>query len=107
MKDLTSTETPYNMLKVAKSKGWTDLVSTAGAYILHPTLAKLKLGLGAAKEGYKAIVDAMLDKPELVIKWKNSVDALKKGDFAKAEKQFKELDDSVKSQESAPNPNTK
>ena len=49
----------------------------------------------------------MLDKPELVIKWKNSVDALKKGDFAKAEKQFKELDDSVKSQESAPNPNTK
>ncbi len=95
MKDMLTSEAPYKMLKVAQTKGFGELAETAGAFILHPTLGKAKLGFEATKKGYKALVNAMLDKPQLAITWKRAVDELKAGDFKAAAKDFKVLEAEV------------
>jgi len=91
MKDMISTEQPAKMLKIARSKGFGELAETAGAFILHPTVGKAKLAYSAAKKAYNGLIDALLDKPQLTVTWKQAVDDLKKGNFAKADKGFKDL----------------
>ncbi len=95
MKDMVSSEVPYKMLKVAKTKGWGDLAETAGAFIIHPTLGKAKIGIQAAKQTYKSIMNAMLDKPQIAVTWKRAVDDLKKGNFEAATKGFEALKEEV------------
>lgn len=91
MKDMLTSEAPYKMLKVAKTKGWGDLFETAGAYILHPSLGKAKLAYNVGKNTFKSLMNSMLDKPQLAITWKRGVDNLKKGNFQAAAKEFEDL----------------
>lgn len=95
MKDLLQSETPYGMLKLAKQRGWGELAETAGAYIVHPTFGKAKLGYEVTKRTYKALINSLLDKPQLTFQWNQAVNDLKKGNFATAEKEFSILDKEV------------
>ncbi len=96
MKDMLSSENPAKMLKVAKQRGFTDLVETAGAYIIHPTIGKAKLAYSVSKNAFQSLVNAAIDKPQLMFTWEKAVDALKKGNFQAAEKSFASLDKQVK-----------
>ncbi len=96
MKDLLSSEKPAQMLKVAKQKGFSDLVETAGAFIIHPTIGKAKLAYDVSKRAYQSLVNALIDKPQYMLTLEKGLDALKKGDFTAAEKSFKSLDENVK-----------
>ena len=95
MKDMISTEKPAKMLKIAKSKGFGELAETAGAFIVHPTVGKAKLGYSYAKKTYNGLINAVLDKPQLTVTWKQAVEDLNKGNFAKADKGFKVLQKEV------------
>lgn len=95
MKDMLKTEKPYQMLKVAKEKGWGSLASTASSYILHPKFAMTKLAVEAAKETYNNLFNFILDKPKYTLVWENAVESLKKGDFKNADKYFSKLNDSI------------
>lgn len=92
VKDLLSSETPYKMMKVGQKKGFfSDLGSTALAYILHPKIAAGKLAYDVSKRTWDILKTALLDKPELAVKWEKGLKNLKKGNFAQAEKDFSEL----------------
>lgn len=95
-KDLLSTEQANKMLKVAESKGYSDLAKSALSYVLHPKLAMTKIGLDIAKTSYKNLWQSLLDKPQIAVKWDKGVNAFKKGDFKTAERIFKELDSEIK-----------
>lgn len=95
MKDVLTTERPYKMLKVAKSKGFGELAETAGLYILNPTAGKIKKGFDFAKDGVRRLINMSLDKPKFTLKWHKAIDSLKKGDFKSAEKEFEALDSEV------------
>ncbi len=88
MSDMLTSEKPYSMLKAAKARGWGDLFKTATLYVLSPKLALGKLGINKFRDAYEGITNMMLDKPQLTVTWKKGLDALKKGDFAKAETEF-------------------
>ena len=107
MKDMLSSEVPYKMLKLAKQKGWQDMFETAGAFILHPTLGKAKLGYEAGKKGLRFLMNSFLDKPRVGITWKRGVENLKKGNFAQADKDFNILNNEVVKAEVKLNPETK
>lgn len=106
LKDIMTSEAPYKMLKIAKQKGWEDLFHTAGAFILHPTIGKAKLGYEATRRGYRALINSLLDKPQLGITWKRGIDNLKKGNFAQAEKDFDVLKGEVLAAEEKPKART-
>ncbi len=91
VKDMLTSETPYKMLKVAKAKGFEDLFKTGLAYFLHPKLGAIKLGTDIAKKSYKGLMNSLLDKPQLTVKFKKGLDNLKKGNFAEAEKEMAAL----------------
>ncbi len=99
MKDLLSSEKPAQMLKVAKQKGFGDLVETAGAFIIHPTIGKAKLAYDVSKRSYQSLVNALIDKPQYMFTLENGLDALKKGNFKSAEKSFNTLEKDVKTAE--------
>lgn len=85
--DLMSTERAMGLIRSAESQGFKDLAQTAGAYLVHPALAKTKIGLKLAKSAYQTL----LDKPQLITTWISGVDAMKQGKFEKADLAFKEL----------------
>lgn len=91
MKDMLTSENAYKMLKVARNKGYKELFNTGLAYILHPKIASLKVGVDAAKFGYKSLMNALLDKPQIGVTFKKAVKELKKGNFEAAQKDFKAL----------------
>jgi|SRR5271166_5133999 len=91
MKDLMSTEQASKMMKVATEKGFGDLAKTAGAYILHPSIAKGKLLYGTSKSIYKKLYESLLDKPQLSIKWDKGLKEFKKGNFSEAQTAFNEI----------------
>jgi len=91
MTDLLSSERGYNMLKKAKEQGFNDLFQAGVGYIIHPEIGMAKAGLSQAKGLYKFTLNSILDKPKLTIGWKKGLDALKKGDFRTAEREFKGL----------------
>lgn len=95
MQDMLGSETPYKMLKVAKEKGWNDLVQTAGAYLINPSLGKVATLFKAGKQSLKFALDSMLDKPQIGITWKKGIDNLKKGNFSEATKNFEMLKEQV------------
>lgn len=92
MKDMLSSESAYNMLKVAKSKGFDDLAKTGIGYIVHPKIGLTKAAWDTAKGSYKSTMNLLLDNPKYAITWKNGIDSLKKGDFSDAQKSFSILD---------------
>lgn len=96
MKDLMSTEEASKLLKQAKEQGYGDLAKTAGSYLLHPDVAKAKLGLDFIKGGYNTIFEMVLDKPKIAITWDRGINALKKGDFKVAQKEFFLVDKAAK-----------
>lgn len=96
LKDMLTSETPYKMLKVAKSQGFNDLFKTGLGYIIHPNLGYAKAGLDALKYSYRGLVNAMLDEPKVAINFKKAISDLKKGDFKAAENDFKALQVEIK-----------
>lgn len=88
LNDLLSTEKGMKYLRAAESQGFTELAKLAGSYLLHPSLAKAKLGLDALKGGYNKIFEMLLDKPSIGITWNRGINAMKKGNFKAAEKEF-------------------
>jgi len=99
MKDLLTTEKPYKMLQVAKQKGFTDLVETASLFVISPKLSMGKKAIDYAKNGTRFILNTVLDKPKLTIKWHEGIKNLKKGDFKTAEKDFSFLKSQVEEAE--------
>lgn len=87
VKDLKSIENPYSLLKRAENAGFGDLAKTAGQFILHPSLGKLKVAKGLANDAFKSL----LDKPQLSLIWKKGIDSLKKGDYQYAQNMFEQL----------------
>jgi hypothetical protein len=96
MKDMLTSETPYKMLRAAQARGMEELFKTGMGYILHPKIGYAKAAWDATRGSYKALINAMLDKPKIGITWKRAVDDLKKGNFAAAEKDFATLEREVK-----------
>jgi len=92
MADMLSSEKPHSMLKAAKKKGWSDLAKTGALYVISPKIAFGKLGIDKLKSAYNGLVNMLLDKPQLALTWEKGLNDLKKGDFAKAEKQFEVLE---------------
>ncbi len=92
VKDLTSTETPYKMLKVGQKEGFFEgLGKTAIAFVIHPNVATLKVGWDILSKTYDGLKTLMLDKPQYMVVWNRGIQNLKKGNFAEAEKAFEEV----------------
>lgn len=96
MKDMLTSEAPYKMLKVAKEKGYGDIVKTLMAYHVSPEFGYAKAAIDASKYAYKYLMNSILDKPKLAITWKKAIDEVKKGHFAKAEKSLYSIDEEMK-----------
>lgn len=88
LNDLLSTEKGMKMLKAAEQKGWLDYAKSFSPYILHPTAGNIALGIKALKGGYNKIFQMVLHKPQLAVTWDRGLNALKRGDFKAAEKEF-------------------
>jgi hypothetical protein len=88
LKDLLSTEKGMKNLKVAQKEGWKGLFKEAAPYMISPTLGK---SYSLSKFAKRAL-NMSLDKPQVIIKWKNALENLNKGKFKEAESSFKELD---------------
>jgi hypothetical protein len=86
--DLLSSEKAYSMLKKAGAEGNKDLLALGLEYVIHPKIAATHVAGKLAKRLYQSA----LDKPQIAVEWKSALDALKKGDFAQAEKRFRDLD---------------
>lgn len=91
LNDLLSTEKGLSLLKAAEKMGFIDLAKTVGAYIIHPKIGGLKLGYDSLKGGYQKIFEMLLDKPQLAVTWNRGINAMKKGDFKVAEKEFSKV----------------
>ena len=76
------------MLKKAGAEGNKDLLALGLEYVIHPKIAATHVAGKLAKRLYQSA----LDKPQIAVEWKSALDALKKGDFAQAEKRFRDLD---------------
>lgn len=88
LNDLLSTEKGMKLLKTAEQKGFGDLVNNAGAYILHPNVAKAKIGYNTIKGAYNGIFNLLIDKPQLAVTWDRGINAMKRGDFKAAQKEL-------------------
>jgi hypothetical protein len=95
MKDLMSTQEAYKLLKKAESKGFSDFAKTGFAYLLHPNLAKAKMGLEYVQKTY----NTLLDKPKLVFTWDEGIKSAKKGNFEEAINKFNLIEKEVKKQD--------
>ncbi len=91
MDDLMSTEQASKMLKTAKSKGLGELGDYAMSFVIHPAFAKGKF----LSKAYKTMMNNLLDKPKLSIKWKKGVDQFKQGNIIDAAKTFEELESNL------------
>lgn len=96
MKDLLSTEEASKLLKAAQTKGVGDIAKTALTYAVHPTAGAAKLGWDLMKNGYNAIFETALDKPQLMVNWDRGINALKKGEFKVAQKELAPVEKAVK-----------
>ncbi len=96
MKDVLSTEKSFNLLKVAEKSGWLDLFKTGLSFMIHPNIGKFVAGVQYGAKGFKRVMNAMLDKPQLVLKWEKANNALKAQNFKQADKLFSELKEEIK-----------
>lgn len=91
VKDLISTENPRKMLKVAAKSGWEELAKNALSFMIEPKLGYARAAYKGISKTLRKAWEATLDKPQIAVKWSNAIDSLKKGNFAKAEKEFSAL----------------
>ena len=63
-------------------------MKTGGLTLLNPKLGAIKAGA----DGIKMVKNAILDKPQYIVKWRNSIKDLKNGKFKSAEELIKELE---------------
>lgn len=101
MEDMLSTKKPMQMLQVAKKKGKDDLVKSVTTYLISPKLGTARTTFKLGQSAFKKVMNTLLDKPQLVLNWKKGVENLSKGNFKEAEKEFKILDQEVKSKQDA------
>lgn len=95
MGDLMSTEKAMSLIHKAEMAGFKEIGGLTLKYILHPSLAKAS----AAVKYSKTMFHVLLDKPQLSVTWESAVKNFKKGNFAKAQEQFRILDQSLKNSE--------
>lgn len=95
LKDLSSSKKPYQMLKVAKEKGFGDLASTASLYMFSQKLGALKTAKNIGMAAWKMMMNAMLDKPRLAFKFKKAIDELSDGKFPEAARDFSILEKEI------------
>jgi hypothetical protein len=93
--DMITTEVPYKMLKVAKEKGYDNLFNTMFGYMIHPKIGIAKAGFDSLKYTYKGLLNSILDKPQVGLKFNKAVKELKAGNFAAAEKDFKVVESEI------------
>lgn len=91
MNDLMTTEQANKLLKKAKNSGYKDLAMNASSYLLHPNVAKAKIGYGILKQGYKTIFEMLLDNPRIAVTWDRGINAMKSGNFNVAQAAFNEV----------------
>ncbi len=87
MGDLMSSEKAMSLIKKAESQGFKDVAKAAAHWIVHPSLAKASAALQITKGG----MQALLDKPQYIVKWRSALQNMKKGHFEEAIKEFNEL----------------
>lgn len=92
MEDLMSTEQAMSLIRKARSFGFKDIGSLALKYVLHPSLAKTSV----VAKSFKAMFHALSDKPQLSVTWESAVKNFKKGNYSKAQEQFRILSQFVK-----------
>lgn len=97
LKDFLGTEKSINMLKVAKSKGWNDLVKDVGVFvglgIVNPKLAGAYKGVQLGAAGFKWLSDRSLSDPKYMTRFRDGLSFVQEGNFEKASKIFSELND--------------
>jgi hypothetical protein len=98
MEDFMTSEKALGYIKKAKSSGFEDAAKTAGTYLVHPNLAAARF---AGIHG-KQLWQMLLDKPQLITTWKNSIDNFKAGNYAAAQEGFRQLDKELNSTRSSP-----
>lgn len=82
--DFMSTKQAYQYLRKAEKFGMREFSKLAMSFMIHPYIA-------AARMGYKVVKpmwQSLLDKPRLAVQWHEGIQAVKSGDFAKAESKF-------------------
>lgn len=89
--DFLSKKESYSLIKKAEASGFNEFVKfmkTGGLTLLNPKLGAIKAGA----DGIKMVKNAILDKPQYIVKWRNSIKDLKNGKFKSAEELIKELE---------------
>ncbi|HEY3527470.1 MAG TPA: hypothetical protein VGK47_14840 [Nitrososphaeraceae archaeon] len=105
MKDMLTSENAYKMLNIGKKKGFFQHVGEmATAFVIHPGLAKAKGVYDLSKYAYRSLINSMLDKPEIGIKFNKAIKEIKKGKFAEAEKDFDDIQVEILSKEKPSKP---
>lgn len=99
LNDLMSTEKANGLLKAAEKQGYTDLAKTGLTYLVHPKLGGAKLAYDTIKGSYKAVANALLDKPQISITWDRGINAAKAGNFKVAEKEFNSVKQQIEKNE--------
>jgi hypothetical protein len=89
--DLMGTKEAFSLLSKAKEKGLGDLLKTGSAFLLHPSLAKAKVGIDYIKRIYQTL----LDKPKLAFTWDKGIREMKKGNYKDAFRNFKLIEDAA------------
>lgn len=85
--DLMTTEQAYSLLKKADSSGYKELAKDGLAFLVHPSLGKLAIG----KDLWNLGKQKLLDKPQVMVKWKSGIENFKQGNYAKAQTKFREV----------------
>jgi hypothetical protein len=95
MKDMIGSEKTYNMLNLAKKKGFDDLFSSAAGYVIHPNLGKARLMMKISKSTYNSFMNSALQNPKMILQLEKGIHAINKGDFGLATEIFNKLDREV------------
>lgn len=91
MGDLMSTEKAMGLIKKAESQGFKDVAKAAAHWMVHPSLAKGSAAIRLTRGG----LQALLDKPQYMVKWESALQNMKRGRFEKALEDFHALNKSV------------
>lgn len=87
MDDLMSQEQAYKYVKKAEAGGLKDFAKDGLAFLVSPQLAKAKFALKLGQQ----LHNSLLDKPQIIVKWKSAIDSVKKSDFKRAGTLFTEI----------------
>jgi hypothetical protein len=86
--DLLRTEPSMKNLKLAKDQGYGELVNLVKKHSVSKTFGRL----AALKDLAMNVRTSLLQYPEFTLVWKNALEDFNKGNFKKAQEEFKEVD---------------